>query len=100
MAEFAEAVYRAIRETCGSAAEQTQWDYVDPISPYGMLKADVLEAILTETRSTGEIDAILDHLRNRVQPFGCLPFFHRARTISASGILEVSKAVVIHALGI
>ena len=100
MAEFAEAVYSAIKETCGSAAEQTQWDYVDPVAPYRMLRADALEAVLAETKSTAEIDALLDQLRDRVQPIGCLPFFHRTRTISSSGILEGNRAVVIHALSI
>lgn len=100
MAEFAEAVYNAIKETCGSTAEQTHWNYVDPVSPYGMLKADALEAVLPKARSKGEIDALLDQLRNRVQPSGCLPFFHRTKIIIASGVLEENKAVVIHALNI
>jgi len=94
MAEFPEAVYNAMNEVCGTAPERTQWGYVNPNPPYGQLQADALEALLLETETIEEIDALVDRLRDIVQPLGCLPFFHRTGGIDSP---KQNKVVVIHA---
>ncbi len=101
MPEFAEAVYTAMNEVCGTAPERTQWGYVNPNPPYGLLQADALEATLPETEATEEVDALVDRLRDMVQPFGCLPFFHRTREITRDiDSPKQNKVVVIHAQSI
>ncbi len=49
---------------------------------------------LRETQATEEVDALVDRLRDRVQPLGFLPFLCRARRTDFS---KQNKVVVIHA---